>query len=307
MAINSEADKKKLIPTINDHPQVVVQPYNSVSDLDLNPTGPEDVADGYVGMKDPCVRLSKNMKLSMRHVGFKERAIPVSEEWKWVDGEAVPPAGREDSVYTQPDDKKYTDYGTVSYEKVAPFDKDPSEELAENIVVTEATAESNDDNDMVEAVPVLAVNRKQGMHLTLEGRRGEAYDDPITNNNYLTRPGMEVATEDTYLSQIESTDDESPAEAESEPESTPESSAEAESEPESNNTETPQTPEPTYYYTEVDKTSVLTPEEGVEYFVSDGADGYTPAGTITEWAEGVTYYTRSTTKKRTYTRRTASK
>ena len=292
MSSNSEADKKKLIPTINDHPQVVVQPYNSVSDLDLNPTGPEDVADGYVGMKDPVIRLSKNMQLSMRHVGFKERAIPVSEEWMWdeSEGEAVPPVGREDSVYTQAETEKYSDYGTITIEKVAPFADDPSQELAENVVVTSATTESNDDEEMVEAIPVLAVNRAQSRHLTLEGRRGEAFDDPITNDNYLTRPGMEVATEDTYLSQIE----ESGSGSEDDNQELEPGSQSGE------NNSTPQTPEPTY-----------TPvPEGAEFDSSTDyytlVDGnYVKAEGLESFAEGVTYYTSSAPKvtKRT-TRRT---
>lgn len=298
MATNTEADKKKMIPVINDHPQVVVQPYNSISELDLNPEGAEEITNGYNGMKDPVIRLSKNKKLSMRHVGFKERAIPVSEEWKWdeSEGEAVPPIGREDSVYTESESEKYSDYGSISIEKVTPYQDDPAEELAENLSVVDGTLTENDDPAMIEAIPVLAVERGQSFGLKREGRHGEELGDPITNDNYLTRPGMEVATEDTYLSWVESS-----SESES-----PSGDPSTNDNPQQNST--PVTPATTYIYSQVDTSEVATPVSGTEYFISDGADGYVSAGvggdTLTAWTEGTTYFTREASKKRSTRRST---
>ena len=299
MATNIPEYEGTGIPTINDHPQFVRQPYNTVSELDLNPVGPEEVENGYVGMKDPLVRLSQNMKLRMRHVGKKENPVAVSDEWVWdpEQGKAVPPVGRDPAQpYAKADEVEYTDYGDIERENVRPYSEDfPGNEVNDSIKVTAATSKANTDADMTEAVPVLAVNNIQTREMKLEGRRGEVIGDPISNENYLDRPGMEVKTSETYLGSKEAEE-----ESEDDDESTPEPEPTPDPEP------TPE-PEPTYYYTAVDTTTVLVPEEGVEYFISDGADGYTSAGSITEWAEGVTYYTRSTTKKRSYTRKTASK
>lgn len=201
-----------LVPVSNDHPTIVRQPYNSVSDLDLNPQGPEEITNGYNGMKDPVMRLSQNMKLAMRHVGIKENAIPFkdsndnnTDEWQWdaENGVAVPPVTRDitEDKYAVPEEKKYSDYGTVTRTDVMPFgEDDKAHEVTDTLVVTDPTQENNDDEEMVEAVPVLAVEDEQRMHIKLEGRRGETRDDPITEENYLTRPGMEVKTSETWIS-----------------------------------------------------------------------------------------------------------
>lgn len=209
-----------VIPTSNDHDQVVMQP------VDKDPVIPEDV------IKDHPPRLSKNMKLSMRHLDKIENAIEVSEEWKYVDGEAVPPEGRDPSVsYTKAEETKYSDYGSINVEEVEPYGpNDPAGEVCENLSVTDGTMESNDDTDFVEAVPVLALNRAQQNLVKTQGRRGEIDTDPINNENFLDRPGMEVKTSETYLAQLESeSEDDSEEETETPPAETPPSE----------NTETP--------------------------------------------------------------------
>lgn len=210
------------VPTSNDHPQIVRHPYNTVSDLDLNKVGDEFVETGYAGMKDPCIRLSKNMQLAMRHVGIKENAIPVDEEWKWDPeaGKAVPPTGRDPSAsYTKTEAKKFSDYGTMEVKKVVVEAEDPKKpwhkpEECDTIVITKDPVETdNDDPTMVDALPVLAIDNAQAQRIKLEGRRGEVHDDPISEENYLTRPGMEVKTSETYLAQQEAAEEETPAPA----------------------------------------------------------------------------------------------
>ena len=278
MATNIPEYEGTAIPTVNDHPQFVRQPYNTVSELDINPVGPEDVENGYVGMKDPLVRLSQNMKLRMRHVGVKENAVEVSDEWVWdpEQGKAVPPVGRSASAkYAKPDDKEYTSYGNVERVPVRPYSEDfPGNEINDSVSVTAGTSKANTDNDLVEAVPVLAVNNLQTREMKLEGRRGEVLGDPITQENYLDRPGMEVKTSETYLDIKEKEEQEEQEESETSTNDTP---------------VTPPPAEPTYVYTAVDQTEVLAPEEGVEYFVLNG-ETYESAGTITEWAADTTYY-----------------
>ena len=186
------------VPVINDHDQYVTMP------VDQEPTIPVDV------IKDHGLKLSKNMKLRMRHLAKVENALDVSEEWKWVDGEAVPPVGRDtDEPYMVADDKKYSDYGTVTVEQVKPYgDNDPAHEVCDTLVVTDADVESNDDEDYKEAVPALAVDHEQFKGVKINYRRGEESKDPINNENYLDRPGMEVKTSETYMSIMEAAESE---------------------------------------------------------------------------------------------------
>ena len=212
-----------VIPTSNDHDQVVMQP------VDKDPVIPADV------IKDHPPRLSKNMQLSMRHLGKIENAIEVSEEWKYEDGEAVPPVGRDPSAsYTKVEEEKYVDYGSVKTEIVEPFGPDdPAHETCDNLVVKDGTKESNDDTEFVDAVAVMAVNRNQSHLIKTEGRRGEVDTDPIDPENFLDRPGMEIKTSETYMAQLES---ESESESESENEVEENNS---ENEVEENNSEEP--------------------------------------------------------------------
>jgi hypothetical protein len=184
--------KIDLIPVSNDHDQVVTQP------VDKDPVVPADL------IKDHPPKLSKNMKLSMRHLDFVENAIPVSEEWTFVDGVAVAPQGRDEKIsYTKTEDKKYSDYGKVEYTTVEVYKDDPAQEVVETIKVTDGTLTENDDPEYVDAIAPLAVDRKQSKSILLEGRHGEVSYDPISNENYLTRPGMEVKTSETYLDILE--------------------------------------------------------------------------------------------------------
>ena len=87
----------KIIPTIADHPQVVIQPdiIEGLQTDVVKATDPEltdKIPEQYKGMKDPVIRLSKNMKLSMRHVDIVENKVDSKDEWKWVDGECVEPS-----------------------------------------------------------------------------------------------------------------------------------------------------------------------------------------------------------------------
>jgi hypothetical protein len=229
---------ESMIPVINDHPQVVTQP------VDKEPV----IVEGQDALwKDHPPRLSKNMKLSMRHLGFVENAINVSEEWKYVDGEAVPPVGRDTSeLYTKKEEKKYSDYGKVEYVESVPYKDDPAGEVSETIKVTEGTQTKNDDTDFVDAVPVMALNLGQALVTKTEGRHGEVSYDPITNENYLTRPGMEVKTSETYLFQQESETPVEPTNTEGEAEV-----------PKTTESETPVEPTNTEGEAEVPKTTVV--------------------------------------------------
>ena len=141
-------------------------------------------------IKDHGVRLSANMKLRMRHVGSLEHKIPVSEEWKYENGEAVPPKGRDSNTYMVPDKKEYVDYGTVNVEK---------DGEDETLVVTDGICIQNTNPSYTEAVPTLALDQKQLNLIKTEGRRGEVDTDPIDNENFLDRPGQEIKTSETYL------------------------------------------------------------------------------------------------------------
>jgi hypothetical protein len=204
---DTTVNKESMIPVINDHPQVVTQP------VDKEPA----VVEGQdARWKDHPPRLSKNMKLSMRHLGFKENAINVSEEWKFENGEAVPPVGRDTSAsYTKPETTQYKTYGTLSYEQAVPFKDDPAGEVTETLKFTEGTTEAAQDAAYVDAVPAMALHLEQAAVMKLEGRHGEVSYDPISNENYLTRPGMEVKTSETYLATLE-TEAVEPADAEEE-------------------------------------------------------------------------------------------
>ena len=223
----------KIIPTIADHPQVVIQPdiIEGLQTDVVKATDPEltdKIPEQYKGMKDPVIRLSKNMKLSMRHVDIVENKVDSKDEWKWVDGECVEPSymheadgeykdPRNGAKYTTTQEKKFKNYGTIKVESVSvQGEKDKAKEISETIVVTNGTEETNDDKTMVEAIPVLAINAEQKRFVKLEGRHGEVDFDAIDNENYLTRPGMEVKTSETYLAQAEESESESESEAESE-------------------------------------------------------------------------------------------
>jgi len=177
------------VPVINDHPQCVTQPVDKAAVIPANL------------VKDHGLKLSANMKLRMRHLYPQEKAIAVSEEWKFVNGEAVAPVGRNTSVpYMVADTKKYTSYGDVKTQKVMPYGaSDPAKEVCDTLVVTAATQTTNDDPAYSEAVPVLAVDQAQLQKVKREGRRGEVDFDPITNGNYLDRPGIEIKTSETYM------------------------------------------------------------------------------------------------------------
>ena len=295
--------EKVIIPTSNDHDQVIMQP------VDKEPVIPADV------IKDHPPRLSKNMQLSMRHLGKLENAIEVSEEWKYVDGEAVPPEGRDPSApYTKADEIKYSDYGTIKVEEVEPFGpEDPASETCENIVVTDATSESNDDEDYVEAVPVMALDRGQFNLIKTEGRRGEVDTDPIDNENFLDRPGYEVKTSDTYMAHLEESESESESSTDS---NTGNNDSGTVNVPGDSGTsvptdDPPSTTEGKVEYVPVDLSVTPNPETGVTYYMVDpdaqanGTVTYIPCINLTSFGDGsTTYYTQVVTKAAPVTKTT---
>ncbi len=220
-------------PTVNDQSQVVVQPEDKEV---VVPTDP---------IRDHGLKLSVNQKLAMRHIGKVENKVAVSDEWTYVDGAAVPPAGRNVAEpYMVNDDKKYTSYGNITTTEVHPYGESDSE--INNTVAYDSEAESSvanpeSESDYTEAVPALAANQDLMGETKIDGRRGQREFDPINQENYLDRPGTEVKTSDTILSVEE-------AEAESE-------SAETESESETTESETTETEESETTETEESETT----------------------------------------------------
>ena len=294
---NIPDNKTTLVPTSNDMPQIVRQPYSNDPEYNLNPDDPGAVELGYEGIKDPVVRLSQNMKLRMRHVGFKSNDVAVNDEWTWDGKQAVPPEGRScDDPYATTSTKLLSEYGTFETTMVSVYESDPAGEVRENVRFIPAESESTEDSDgtedsessgLIEAVDALAADQEfHRVNNLMAGRRGEDPFDPITQENYLTRPGMEVETSKTYLSLIEdeesgseSDEDESGEESTNDP-STSESESESESESgEESTNDTPVTPpaEETPTYTIVDKSEVTEPQSGVQYYTLN-------EGTYVEWS-----------------------
>lgn len=213
--------------TANDQDNVIVQPP-SAAELNAVAEVPESEGSSRsIGKVIPVedaltknvVKLSKNKKLRLAHQGFKEVAISIKGEPTWDkttvtldDGTTV-----EAMAYVAPEDRNVKDnpYAhTVDdhvLEEAGTFSKisgyqyvDGDTELGyfESIRYDQnAVSTSGSGNGLIQPIPALAADEELAAQIDTTWRKGQTLFTPIDEENYLSRPGMEVKTSETYLAQ----------------------------------------------------------------------------------------------------------
>lgn len=176
------------------------------------------------------VKLSKQKKLRVAHQGFKENAISLRSEPTYAkttvtldNGETVEAMAyvapetrnvQEDPYAKTGDDFEIQEAGTFSI--VSGYqceDEDKKLGYFESVRYDQnAISVSTSGDSLIQPVPALAADEELAQQIDTTYRKGQNLFTPITKDNYLSRPGMEVNTDDTFLAQQEKEEEETEGE-----------------------------------------------------------------------------------------------
>lgn len=184
--------------------------YPNATEAELNAAAEVPMANGEsrsVGVVVPAnralidntVKLSKNMKLRMKHKGFEEKA----ESWKtsptW--DVTVDPSGLEYGAFSPAEDRPTNTYADTDDHVVITDLGDLTTDVSNGVEYDASDLSWDvDDDELIEAIePALAIDNAQLKEVNTGYRFGEEVNHPITVENYLSRPGYPVSTSETTL------------------------------------------------------------------------------------------------------------
>lgn len=148
------------------------------------------------------VKLSKMLKMKLQHPGLVPNDIKMKTEATFENGEYVAPEVRDvtKQPYAKVAPKTLTKPGTFTVTDVV----DEFGGITKNVAYDaskEVWADQAADVEHPQVPPVAALNAETIALRTVKRhyRRGEVEYDPVSVDNYLDRPGIEVNTADTFI------------------------------------------------------------------------------------------------------------
>lgn len=200
------------VPTAAELNAVAEIPESEGSSCSVGKVVPADKA-----LVDNKVKLSKYKRLRVAHQGFKENKIPMNDEPTWGkkvvtldDGSEVEAyayiAPEDRDVMAQPyastvDDHVLEEPGSFSKISGYQYEFDGKKlDYFESIKYDQnAISVAGSGNGLIQPVPALAADQELARQVDTTWRKGQNLFTPIDEDNYLSRPGMEVVTSETYL------------------------------------------------------------------------------------------------------------
>ena len=166
------------------------------------------------------IKLSKIMKMKLQHVGKVANDIELKTAATFENGEYVAPEQRDidaqpymkaaPKILVKPGTFEITDVHADEYVNAEGVTVDPTGRIIQSLKYNASGEVWAAQGEIAQVPPVPSMNAEAIELRTVKRhyRRGEVEYDPISQDNYLDRPGMEVNTADTFLGLPEEVEEE---------------------------------------------------------------------------------------------------